>query len=193
MRLDTLVIMRRGRSRATAFGLDPVAARNAPRASSQDDGRASQTTSGRRPLGTTSRSPRRGSDHRRRREPAAPHVALAAMRAITHVVGKANRVVAQGSTGRRLLVEGDQWRLRQDADVEQRDCLAVGVGPVVVSRGRIPGWTPRWGKGSLGHTSEAPNHARPRYRIEACCFDSVVGVVRRAAEKVPTGRRAASH
>jgi hypothetical protein len=39
MRLDTLVIMRRGRSRATAFGLDPVAARNAPRAPSQDDGR----------------------------------------------------------------------------------------------------------------------------------------------------------
>ena len=92
MRLDTLVIMRRGRSRTTAFGLDPVAARNAPRAPSHDDGRGSQTTSGRRPLGTTSRSRRSGViDHRRRREPAAPHVALAAMRAITHVVGKAIR------------------------------------------------------------------------------------------------------
>jgi predicted enzyme related to lactoylglutathione lyase len=31
MRLDALVIMRRGRSRATVFGRDPVAARNAPR------------------------------------------------------------------------------------------------------------------------------------------------------------------
>jgi hypothetical protein len=38
---------------------------------------------------------------------AAPHVVLAAMRAITHVVGKAIQVVAPGSTGRRLLVEDD--------------------------------------------------------------------------------------
>jgi hypothetical protein len=70
MRLDTLVTMRRGRSRATACGLDPVVARNAPRAPSQDDGRASQTISGRRPLGTTSRPSVGSSDHRRQ-EPAA--------------------------------------------------------------------------------------------------------------------------
>jgi hypothetical protein len=34
---------------------------------------------------------------------------------------------------------------------------------------------------------EAPNHAYPRYRIEACCFDSWVSVTSDAVEKVPTG------
>jgi hypothetical protein len=34
-------------------------------------------------------------------------------------------VVASGSTGRRLLVEDDHWRLRQDADVGQPDGVAA--------------------------------------------------------------------
>jgi hypothetical protein len=46
-----------------------------------------------------------------------------------------DQIVAPGSTGRRLLVEDDHWRLRQDADIEQPDCVAAGVGgPVVLSK-----------------------------------------------------------
>jgi hypothetical protein len=37
----------------------------------------------------------------------APHVAVAAMRATTHVRRQGDQVVAPGSTGRRLLVEAD--------------------------------------------------------------------------------------
>jgi hypothetical protein len=39
-----------------------------------------------------------------------------------------HQVVAPGSTGRRLLVGDDRWRHRQDADIEQPDCVAGGVG-----------------------------------------------------------------
>ena len=83
------------------------------------------------------------SDHRRRREPAAPHVALAAMRAITHVVGK-----AIGSS-RRPRRRAARWLRRQltsgptgrpGADVEPSTArvvlgalLAIGVAP---DRGR---------------------------------------------------------
>jgi hypothetical protein len=56
---------------------------------------------------------------------------------------QADQVVAPGSTGRRLLVEDDHWRLRQDADIEQPDGVAGGVGgPSSSHRARMPGWSP---------------------------------------------------
>ena len=57
-----------------------------------------------------------------------------------------DQVVAPGSTGRRLLVEDDHWRVRQDADIEQPDCVAAGVGgPSSSQSARMPGRTSRWG------------------------------------------------
>ena len=58
---------------------------------------------GRRPLGTREHQPSVGSsDHRRRRERAAPHVALPAMRATTHVDGKLLCAVGSPRSASRL-------------------------------------------------------------------------------------------
>ena len=102
------------------------------------------------------------SDHRRRREPAAPHVALAAMRAITHVVGKAIR-------SSRRPRRGAGWWLRTTmappagADVEQPDDVAAGVGgPSSSHRERMLGRTSRWGRGSLGHSPGRSRDVRSR-------------------------------
>jgi hypothetical protein len=68
---------------------------------------------------------------------------------------QADQVVAPSSTGRRLLVEDDHWRLRQDADIEQPERVAAGVGrPSSSHSARMPGWTSRWGRGSLGHAQD---------------------------------------
>ena len=54
-----------------------------------------------------------------------------------------------------MLVEEDHRRLWKDADVEQPDDVAAGVGgPSSSHRERMPGRTSRWGRGSLGHTQD---------------------------------------
>jgi hypothetical protein len=54
-----------------------------------------------------------------------------------------------------VLVEEDHRRLWKDADVEQPDDVAAGVGgPSSSHRERMPGRTSRWGRGSLGHTQD---------------------------------------
>jgi len=77
-----------------------------------------------------------------------------------------DRVVASGSTGRRLLVEDDPWRLRRDADIEQPDCVGGGVGgPSSCDRARVPGWTSRWGRGRLGHVQDDQETFDPRLPV----------------------------
>jgi hypothetical protein len=66
-----------------------------------------------------------------------------------------DQVVAPGSTERGVLVEENHRRLWKDADVEQPDDVAAGVGgPSSSHRERMPGRTSRWGRGSLGHTQD---------------------------------------
>jgi hypothetical protein len=58
---------------------------------------------------------------------AAPHVALAAMRAITHVVGKAIRSSRRARRGAGCWLR-TTMAPPAGADIEQPDCLAAGVG-----------------------------------------------------------------
>ncbi len=74
--------------------------------------------------------------------------AVPAMRAITHAEGKAIRSSRRARPGAPSPPQDDRWRVRQDADIEQPDCLATGVGgPSSSQRARMPGWTSRWGTG----------------------------------------------
>jgi hypothetical protein len=91
---------------------------------------------------------------------------------------QADQVVAPGSTGRRLLVEDDHWRLRQDADIEQPDCVGGGrrrpVGPLT---GRAcPDGRPGGGGVRSGHAQDDQEtfdrgrrfaRFRPRWRSSA--------------------------
>ena len=72
-----------------------------------------------------------------------------------------DQVVAPGSTGRRLLVEDDHGASR-DADIEQPDGVAAGVGgPSSSHRARVHGWASRWGRGPLGHAQDDPETVDP--------------------------------
>ena len=85
---------------------------------------------------------------------AAAYVALAAIRAITHVEGKAIRSSRRARRGAGCWLRRTMAPLA-GADVEQPDGVAAGVGgPSSSHRERMPGWTSRWGRGSLGHTQD---------------------------------------
>jgi hypothetical protein len=85
---------------------------------------------------------------------AAAHVALAAMRATTHVEGKP---IWSSRRPRR----GAGWWLRTTmappAGRRNRAARLRGGGrrrPVVLSQARMPRWTSRWGRGPLGHAQD---------------------------------------
>jgi hypothetical protein len=85
---------------------------------------------------------------------AAPHVALAAMRAITHVVGKAIRSSRRARRGAGCWLRTTMERPR-DADIEEPDCVAAAIGgPSSSDRARMSGWTSRWGMGPLGDAQD---------------------------------------
>jgi hypothetical protein len=82
---------------------------------------------------------------------AAAHVALAAMRAITHVEGKAIGSSRRARRGRRLRVEDDHGAFGGTPISSSPNCVAEDVGgPSSCDRARMPGWTSRWGRGRLG-------------------------------------------
>ena len=103
---------------------------------------------------------------------------------------QADRVVAPGSTGRRrLVVEDDYWRLRQDADIEQPDCMAAGVGgPSSSHRAHVHGWASRWGEGPARRLLGGSRDGRPQARFAP--LSPAVAVVRtRRTARSPAVRR----
>ena len=143
--------------------LDPVVARNAPRAPSQDDGRASQTIFGRRPPGPRGRALGREFS-------SAPETG--ACRTSRNPPGDAgnnpcrrqgDQVVAPGSTGRGRLVEDDHRRLPPGRRLRTAG-LRCGETwrPVVFSQGARPRMGVSVGEGSAGRRLGRARDVRAR-------------------------------
>ena len=83
------------------------------------------------------------------------HSALPAIRATTHVDGKAIGSSRRARRGRRLLVEDDHGAFGGTPISSSPNCVAGDVGgPSSCDRPRMPGWTSRWGRGRLGHIQD---------------------------------------
>jgi hypothetical protein len=145
-----------------------------------DDGRASHTIFGRRPLGQRARASVGSSDHRRRR----------VCRTSRDPPGDASRRPRRGA--------GCWLRTTMapsaGADIEQPDCVAGGVaGPSSSHQAHMPGWVSRWGRGSARPHSGRSRDVRPREETALCRGVQSGPTTCTAAAPRPASSQAAHH